>query len=192
MKILKTLAQSLMGVAPTVANVLLPGAGGAITSAAVQAVGSAMGLTPDEAQNPESVQAAVEKATPEQIIALRQADQQFALSMKEAGIELAKIHQRDRSDARQMQMRTRGWSVPVLAFVTVGAFCGLCAAVVWQAFGDAQSEPPPAVQNLLFAVVGYLAAAAQQVLAYFFGSSEGNEATRDRLTDAVNGARLTD
>ncbi len=76
---------AIKGVVGTVAPVLATALGGPLAGTAVQAIAQALGLTDDatEAQVAQTLQ----KATPEQLLAIKQADQAFAIRMRELGIE---------------------------------------------------------------------------------------------------------
>lgn len=80
--------------------------------------------------------------------------------------------------------------------VTVLAIFGITmAAVLWAVFnvmqGGVQLDAAifAALMGLVGTVVGYLAANAQQVIGYFFGSSQGSADTRAALTAAITNFR---
>lgn len=74
----------------------------------------------------------------------------------------------DRTSARSMQVSTRAFTVPTLAFVIVGAFI---AMVVGTLLGYAKVD-----SVLAGTLVGYLSAKCEQVIAFYFGSSQGSQA----------------
>lgn len=74
----------------------------------------------------------------------------------------------DRSSAREMQISTKAFTVPTLAFVIVGAFI---AMVVGTLLGYAKVD-----SVLAGTLVGYLSAKCEQVIAFYFGSSQGSQA----------------
>ena len=91
-------------VAPWIGTAL----GGPLGGMAVSAVADAFGL-PDKTE--ETIKQALSGAAPEQMLALKNADQAFALQMQELGFKQVKdleaIAADDRKDARDMQKTTR-------------------------------------------------------------------------------------
>lgn len=73
----------------------------------------------------------------------------------------------DRGSARQMQVSAKAITVPTLAFVIVGAFIAMVVATL---MGYAKVD-----SALAGTLVGYLSAKCEQVIAFFFGSSQGSQ-----------------
>jgi hypothetical protein len=78
----------------------------------------------------------------------------------------------DRASARVMQVGTRAFTVPTLAFVIVGAFIAMVASTL---LGYAKVD-----SVLAGTLVGYLSAKCEQVIAFYFGSSHGSQ-SKDAL-----------
>lgn len=162
--------------APTIASVI----GGPLAGGAVTALESVFGMTVppntsiDDRQN--AVAAAITSATPEQLAAMRKADQDYAARMAEAGFKnvetLAALSVQDRESARQMQISTKSVTAPFLAlFVTLGFF-GVLALMMFYPL-------PQATHDALMLMLGSLGTAWTGVIAYYFGSSAGSaEKTR--------------
>lgn len=160
-------------VAPTIATAL----GGPFAGLGVRALSEALLGTPDGSQD--DVAAALATASPEQILAVKQADQEFALRMKELDVDLDKAYIADTSDARHVFAENKG--VFNLGIVILLTFAGVMIAVL---FGSYQIMTGgitikdvaivATVAGLVGTVVGYVAANAQQVVSYFFGSSRGS------------------
>jgi uncharacterized integral membrane protein len=115
-----------------------------------------------------AVKAALSGATPEQMLALKQADQQFALRMQELGFadieKLAALAVENTKDARAMQMATRSQVPAMLAvLITVGFF----GVLVGMLAGTLKSSENQA----LLIMLGALGAAWGAVVNYYFGSS---------------------
>lgn len=75
----------------------------------------------------DAVRQAISGATPEQMLALKQADQEFALQMQALGFkqvtDLEALAAGDRKDARAMQIAQRSWVPAALSIiVTIGYF----------------------------------------------------------------------
>ena len=189
---LKKLGESLLGIAPTLANALLPGVGGVVAGSALKAVSAAMGAKPgEEPGTPERIAQALSGGlTPEQMAALKKADNDFALQMKELDVDVMRLHADDRASARRMQVKTRSWAAPILAFTIVAAFIGTVIGVfVLMAVDGEQASSEPAMLTMLGAVIGYVSAKADSIVAYYFGSSEGGDAATQHLADAARNGR---
>lgn len=158
----------------TVAPGLATALGGPLAGLAVQAIGSAFGI---ESPTPDSVEAAVRNATPEQLLVLKKADQEFKVKMRELDVDLERIAGQDRASARQSYSATRDRMVPTLAMVIVGSFVAVIVGVLFfKVTVDAA---------LAGALIGYLSAKAEQVVAFYFGSSAGSKGKDDALANAM-------
>lgn len=173
--------------APTIATAL----GGPLAGGAVAALESVFGISPapqstiDDRQD--QLAQAISGATPEQLAAVRKADQDYSLAMANAGFKdvetLAALAVQDRSNARAMQISTKSIVAPSLAvFVTVGFFTILGFMMF--------TELPKAAHDALMLLLGSLSTAWAAIIAYYFGSSAGS----DRKTElmAKNGQGTPD
>jgi hypothetical protein len=154
----------------TVAPTLATAVGGPLAGVAVQMIGKALGL-PETTQ--ETVEQAVLGASPETLLALKQADQDFTKAMRALDIDLEKIHAEDRDSARKMQIETKsnvpGW----LAFLITAGFYSI---LIWLlSYGM-----PSTGGEALLLLLGSLATAWTGVVAYYFGSSAGS-ARKDEI-----------
>lgn len=157
-------------VAPSLATAL----GGPLVGLAVKTIADVFGL-PDTASEDE-VAAAVASATPEQLLALKKADQDFAVRMRELDVDLEKIAAGDRDSARRREIDAKDWTPKILAFVIIGGFFAVVAFVL----GKGLSGMDAAAAAFAGSLVGYVSAKAEQVVAYYFGSSAGS-ARKDTL-----------
>lgn len=164
--------KSILGtVAPGLATAL----GGPLAGLAVKAIGSALGLP--EASSDDQVAQAVVGATPDQLLSLKTADQAFKVKMRELDVDLERIAMQDRSSARSTYVSTRDKVVPMLAFIIVGAFIATTVGVL---FFQVKVEAA-----LAGALIGYLSAKAEQVVAFYFGSSAGSKGKDETLAAAM-------
>lgn len=129
---------------------------------------------------PDEMAAALAGATPDQIAAIRKAEEDFQLQMKQLDIQsvddLEKIAADDRSNARQMQMTTKSWIPGALAVtITLGFFILLGGMM----FGKLH----PADNQALLLLLGSLTMGFGAVINYYFGSSAGS----DRKTELLAG-----
>lgn len=159
-------------VAPTIATAL----GGPVAGMAVRAVSEALGLP--EGATKDDAALALASATPEQLAALKKADQDFALEMRRLDIDVEKISADDRDSARKREMslgNAASIGVNAMAFTIL---CGFFYAVHWVLTGEMPADPNK--QMLIGTVVGYVSAKADQVVSYFFGSSSSS-ARKDKI-----------
>lgn len=143
----------------------------ALISMAAETVSKAVGKP--VASNLDAISAAVSGATPEQLIALKQADNDFAAKMQAMGFEheedLIKIANDDRANARARQMTLKDRIPAILAIGITTGFFGLLATMMHIA-------PPPATKELMNVMLGALGTAWIQVTSYYFGSSAAHDA----------------
>jgi len=148
-------------IAPTIATAL----GGPLAGMAVKAVSAAVLGKPDGTDE-ELLQAI---NNPEALLKIKEADNAFKKQMVDAGVNLEKIAQEDRSSARQREVQTQDPTVKRLAYLyTAGYFGSLWA--VWQ-YGM-----PVDMKDILIGLLGVLTAAQATIMTYYFGSSAGSAA----------------
>ncbi|MGD1827321.1 Transmembrane protein [Chromobacterium violaceum] len=164
-------------VAPWIGTAL----GGPLGGMAVSAVADAIGL-PEKTE--EAVKQALAGVTPEQMLAVKQADQQFAAKMQELGFQnqrdLEAIAAGDRASAREREIKTGDITPRMLAAVVVAGFFGIMALMIFQ-------ELPPNGRDSLLVLVGALGAAFGSIIQYYYGSSAGS-AEKARTIDALKRA----
>ncbi len=153
----------LKNIAPTIATAL----GGPLAGVAVDAVGAALGWK--DATKEKVVEALSRgQLTGDQVLALKQAELELKGKEQELGFKFAELDIRDRDSARQREMSVKDNTNTILAFTVVGAFVALVAGTM---LGLAKVDTV-----LAGTLVGYLSAKAEQVLAYYFGSTKGSAA----------------
>lgn len=161
----------LKTIAPTVATAL----GGPLAGLAVEAVGAAFGWTD---ATKDKVQDALTKGqlTGDQLVQLKQAELALQQKQQELGFQFAELEFKDRDSARQRESSVKDATNKILAYTIVGSFIAMVGAAL---LGYAKVE-----SALAGTLVGYLSAKAEQVLAYYFGSSRGSEAKTELLARA--------
>jgi len=160
-------------VAPWIGTAL----GGPLGGLAVEAASNALGLSTRTA---DALKTAIGGATPEQMLALKNADQAFALQMQTLGFkneaDLEAIVAGDRDSARKMQVSARSWVPGALAvFVTLGFF-GILVGLL-------RNELDTNNQAILI-MLGSLGTAWTGIIAYYFGSSAGSSRKDELLAHA--------
>lgn len=148
-------------VAPWIGTAL----GGPLGGMAVEAVGAAFGLND---KSVESVKAALSGATPEQMLVLKQADQQFAIQMKALGFkqetDLEAIAAGDRNSARQMQISKPSFVPAVLSFIVTVGYFGILFGMLSEKLAIADSQA-------LLIMLGSLGTAWGMVMSFWFGTT---------------------
>lgn len=153
-------------VAPTIATAI----GGPLGGMAMKVVADVLGLPADSSEK--DVSKAMAAATPDQLLALKQADQDFAVRMRELDIDLEKIAASDRDSARRREAQVRDWMPRVLAFVIVAGFMGTVFMVL---LGYVEGMKDPLMATTVGTLIGFVSAKAEQVVAYYFGSSSSSQ-----------------
>jgi hypothetical protein len=137
-----------------------------------------LGVKPD-AQEDQYAEA-LAKATPDQIEAIKKAEQDFQLQMKQLDIQsvddLEKIAADDRASARQMQVTTKSWIPGTLAISIVIGFFVLLGGMM---FGKLH----PADNQALLLLLGSLTMGFGAVVNYYFGSSASSDEKTKVIAD---------
>ena len=164
----------------TYAPFLLKAAGGPFGVMAGTALQAIFGTS-----DPSQVETAMAGATPDQIVALKKANEDFQAKMRELGISEEELYLKDVEDARSMQTATKDPTVARLAWTVVGGFMvvSLAQLVGLVIYPDAVNKIPPQGWLLIGNISGYLANEAKQAAAFYFGSSAGSQAKDQTLAD---------
>lgn len=161
-------------VAPWIGTAL----GGPLGGMAVEAAANALGLS---SKTTDSVKQALSGATPEQMLALKQADQVFALQMQKLGYDniekLASLAVENTKDARAMQVQTRSPVPAVLAVIITVGFFGILIGMLYGVLKTTDNQA-------LLIMLGALGAAWGAVVNYFFGSSADSGRKTELLSQA--------
>ncbi|QZA80844.1 hypothetical protein [Deefgea piscis] len=157
-----------------VAPILGSALGGPFGGMAGAAIAAALGVDNDEA----AISAAVHGATPEQMIAIKNADLEFKSKMAEMGFksaaDLERIASDDRANARAREMTLNDWTPKALCLAIVVGFFGVIALLAFK-------ELPQSARDSLFVLVGTLGTAFVSVVQYYFGSSAGSAAKSNTI-----------
>jgi hypothetical protein len=142
--------------------------GGPLGSMAVTAAASALGLSD---KTTDALKTALSGATPEQMLALKKADADFALQMQALGFkqasDLETIAAADRKDARAMQVSVRS-HVP--AALSIGVTVGYFGILIGMMTGTLKVSDSQA----LLIMLGSLTTAWGAVMAFWFGTTRGS------------------
>jgi hypothetical protein len=161
----------------TAASTMLPGPLGA----AALAVGKAIGK--DVPADNDAIAQAVAGATPEQMAAIKAADQQFQLDMTKLGFEkvedLAKMAYDDTANARARESAVKDRTPEILAYLLVGSSIAMC----WYVISGHGNSHDVAGATLVGTVLGYVISEAKQAVAYFLGSSAGSSDKNEAIVN---------
>lgn len=182
----------LLNIAPAIAT----GLGGPLAGTAVQALSNAITGKPDSSEV-ELAKMVSKGLNPEQVAAIRKVDNDFALAMKEADIDLVKVNNAhteaylaDTQDARKVNGNNE--NIFKLGIVVLTAFSAVISLAMYGSYevltgGIIPKDPATvaAVFGFIGTLLGYVSANAQQVISFYYGSSQGSSTKTDALSDAV-------
>ena len=156
---------TLKSIAPAIGTAL----GGPMGGLAAKTLSQVL-LGKDNASDDE-LAAAMQGANPDQLLELKQADQQFKLDLKKLDLDLDKLDTEDRASARTAQVKlaeagsSSAWTAPLVSLVvTVGFFFMLYVIMTTET----------QINDVAYIMLGTLAGGFTQVLNYFLGSSKGS------------------
>lgn len=163
-----------------VAPMLGAALGGPLGGAAVGVIAEALGLNE---QSEAAIKAALSGTTPEQMLALKNADQVFTVKMRELGFQnerdMEGLAVSDRDSARKREMAVGDHTTRNLAYaITVGFFSVLGCLM----FGEVDAES----KDVLLIMLGSLGSAWAGVIAYYFGSTATSKQKNELLARTKN------
>ena len=151
----------------TVAPLLATALGSPLAGLATKAIVDALGLPGTSTED--QIEAAVRSATPDQLLALRNANNTFQLEMRRLDVNLEDISAKDRQSARELA-KTNIWPQAILSTIyTAGYFAMLYM------FMAGEVEVPPDLRTEFGMVLGVMTAAQIQIMNFWFGSSAGSK-----------------
>ena len=150
------LLKSVVGaVAPTLGTAL----GGPMGGMAAKMISEVLGVP----NTPKAIDKAIQEATPEQMLELKKAEQQFELQMKELSVDVFKLETADIQDARGKF--SGDWTARIMGILVVGGFMGYIFLVTLQ-------PPEQNSEALINLVLGYLGGLASAIISFYFGASQ--------------------
>ena len=154
----------LKTIAPTAATLL----GGPLAGMAVDAIGKALGLSDATKDQVKDILTSG-TVNAEQMAAIKQAEADLVLKVKQLDIDMEKIHAGDRASARDMAAKTGDvWTPRIIALVVFIVW----GAVNWKLFNGTISGD---MRELVARALGTLDATLMAVIYYYFGSSAGSK-----------------
>lgn len=157
--------KTLLGqIAPTLATAL----GGPLAGAATSYLSNKLLGKPDGTQD--DLAAIIQGATPEQLLAIKQADNEFKSKMAELGVKVQELDAGDRASARELAS-ARGIVPQVsISLLFLGGYFGLMVAII-----GGWAHIPTEYHDLSVTLIGVLTAGVPQVLNFWLGSSHGSQ-----------------
>ena len=164
----------LKQLAPTAATLL----GGPLAGMAVDAIGNALGLK-DATKDQVKDLLVSGTLNADQMAAIKKAEADLILKVKELDIDMEKVHAGDRASARDMAAKTGDiWTPRIIALVVFIVW----GAVNWKLFNGTISGD---MRELVARALGTLDGTLLAVVYYYFGSSSGS---KDK-TEAIAGKK---
>lgn len=168
----------LKTVAPWIGTAIA-GPAGPLVTMAVGAAAEAMGLSE---KTVDAVKTAVSGATPEQLAAIKKADQDFAVRMQELGFKnlesLEAIAAADRDSARKMQMANHSPVPAMLTCFVVGAFTVTLVLLL-------KFDVPATNRDIVVYMIGQLSGGFTSALAFWLGTTRDSTRKTDLLAQAA-------
>lgn len=159
---------TLKSLAPTIATAI----GGPFAGMGVTVLAKALGIDipdPDAPEAEDKLTKAVQGMSPETMAAVRKADQDFQVRLRQLDIDVEKLRFDDIASARNMQVQTRDWTPRILAMLIVLGFFTLLGLMAFV-------ELPLKNEAAMNIMLGTLGAAFGAVYQFFFGSSASSQA----------------
>ena len=156
---MKDMLKNLVGaVAPTIGTAL----GGPMGGMAANMIADVLGVP----NTPKAIEKAIQEATPEQMLELKKAEQEFEVQMKELDVDVFKLEAQEKQHARGMF--SKDWTARIIGLFTIGGFLGYIFLVTLQ-------PPEQNSEALINLVLGYLGGLASAIISFYFGASHTND-----------------
>ena len=165
--------EALLNLVRTVAPSIATAVGGPLAGMATRAISEALLGKPDGTED--ELLNAAKSATPEQLLALKQAEQSFVVKMRELDLDLERISNEDRNSARNREIKTGDYTPKLLAAAVTFGFFGV---LFWMIANGLPANGGEAMLVML----GTLGTAWGAIVSYYFGSSAGSR----EKTQAMN------
>ena len=175
---------ALKTIAPTVASIFgtpLAGAGVSVLLNTIFPDDDNKSLAPEAAEE-KLANALRNGLTPEQYVALKQADYAFQQHCADVGVRLEEIAATDRDSARKREMTVKDHTPAVLAAIVCVGFFGILAVMAFFIL-------PLENKDALLLMIGFLGGSFTSVVSYYFGSSPGQQQRAEALANMAGKAR---
>jgi hypothetical protein len=166
--------QALTGIAPTIATAL----GGPFAGLAMTVLKDVTGVS-DEGE----LEAALVGGDPTTFLALKQAENQFKVTMREMDLKEDQLLYEDIDSARKMHAAQMESTPSVLSYLSMVIFFGVVALVVTQPqfFTD-----NTLAQNVAYMVIGASIGWVEKAYSFWLGSSRGSKSKTDSFATLLD------
>ena len=173
----KKIGRAVKAAAPVLLSVAGT-AGGPLGGTAANMIKNALGLGAEAKEH--EIEAALAQASPEQLVALRNANKQFELDMRSLDVEELGMYLGDVSDARARQVALKDKMPAVLAYIILGLFASVIFLLIFKGVPEDHSQ-------LFYGLIFALTSAVTQVLSFFLGSSKQSQQQGYDMAQAMRG-----
>lgn len=153
--------------------------GGPLGGMAVEAAANALGLS---TKTVDAVKQAISGATPEQMLALKNADQGFALQMQALGFkevtDMEALAAGDRKDARLLQATAPSFVPALLTCFVVGAFTTTLILLL-------KFDVPSTNRDIVVYMIGQLSGGFTSALAFWLGTTRDSNRKTELLSNST-------
>ena len=167
-------AAPLLGLATRGATKLLEGNKHPLAQTAVKFVGEHVLGNP--AATAAEVDAVLRDPSPEQLVALKQADQAFQVRMKELDVDVFELEVEDVQHARDFGARTTLAPQMLISVLFLGGFF---LVLYWAMTKLLETAVPDNVMPILTLLLGLLVREVPTIMQFWMGSSHGSKAKSD-------------
>lgn len=151
----------------SIAPVIGTAIGGPFGAIAGKMIGDIFGHEGDEAPTERELKQYLSKATPEQVVQLKQLDSEFQIKMRELGIREEELSYKDTADARDMQKQNKSNFPAILCtMLTIGFFGALWALMIY--------EIPETNKATIYLMIGSLGTAWVGSVQFWVGTTKGS------------------
>lgn len=151
-------------IAPTIGTVL--SGGNPLVGMGIKAISNALLGKPDASEDEVSI--ALQNASSEDLVKLREADNAFRIEMKKLGLDEKKLAFDDAGSARKREMAVKDKTPAILAYFLTLMFGVLVGFLIMG------SEIPEGNKAIVFSMAGSLGTVWIAAMAYYHGSSRGS------------------
>lgn len=153
---------TLKNLVSTVAPALGSALGSPLGGAAISMIADKLGVP----NNQQAVEKAVRQATPDEMLKLKEADNEFEVKMKELEVDVFRLETEDKQNARSAF--SKDWTTKLMGILTLSGFMGYIFLVTLQ-------PPEQNSEALINLVLGYLGGLASAVISFYFGASQSKD-----------------
>lgn len=152
----------LKNLVSTVAPALGSALGSPLGGAAISMIADKLGVP----NNQQAVEKAIRQATPDEMLKLKEADNEFEVKMKELEVDVFRLEAEDKQNARATF--SKDWTTKLMGILTLSGFMGYIFLVTLQ-------PPEQNSEALINLVLGYLGGLASAVISFYFGASQSKD-----------------